>query len=80
MTGHTDDHAGELESLSDRLSMHLIGQIGESDKAKRMIARLLDSGTTTEEETHACNFLRTALESPAEPLATLFWISAGVDA
>jgi hypothetical protein len=45
MAGHTNDHAGELEALADRLSMHLIGQIGEADKAKNMIARLLESWT-----------------------------------
>lgn len=78
---HTDDHAGELEALSNRLSVHLVGQICETDKAVKGWLEIFLSGVPVDGgDTYACSFLRTAFESPAEPLAILFCPSMGVDA
>jgi hypothetical protein len=42
--GHTDDHYGELEALSDALAVDLVGKIGKTNVAHQFLA---DDGSNT---------------------------------
>jgi hypothetical protein len=49
---HTDDHASELETLSNGLSVDLIWKIGKAYKAERNMMRTSSGQRTAKQHTH----------------------------